>query len=256
MPAAPSADRWPYELIDLSRPLTRATVEALFGNLVANGENAYFTDFAVEVASDHDTATAYSCVVRVPEHMGTHMDAPIHTVPGGAYLESVDLRRLIGEAVVLDLDRGGADHGYSAAEIAEAAAKVEGGGIRPGDIVLIHSGYQDATVDTVMRQTYLTGEAAQWLVDAGAVCVGFEPATPDPIRLGLFEYGWGEKDGPNRPAWPAHMALLGNGVLIIEGLVNLDRIKGRRVRFSALPPNIPGGSGFPVRAVAWLDAPR
>lgn len=132
-----AATRWPYELIDLSGPLTRATVEALFGDLVANEQNAYFADFALEVASDHQTATAYSCVVRVPEHMGTHMDAPIHTVSGAGRLETVDLRRLIGEAVVLDL----------------------------------------------------------------------------------------------------------------------DRIKGRRVRFAALPPNIPGGSGFPVRAVAWLDAP-
>ena len=249
-----TAARWPYDLIDLSRPLTIATVEALFGDLVANGDNAYFTDFAVEVASDHDTATAYSCVVRVPEHMGTHMDAPVHTVPGGGRLESVDLRRLIGEAVVLDLDRGGVEHGYTAAEVATAAATVEGG-VQCGDIVLIYSGFQDATVTTQMRQTWLTAEAAQWLVDAGAVAVGFEPATPDPIRAGLFEYGWGEKDGPNRPAWPAHMALLGNGVLIIEGLTNLDRIRGRRVRFAALPPNIPGGSGFPVRAVAWLDAP-
>jgi len=251
-----AADRWPYDLIDLSRPLTLKTVHALFGNLVANGENAYFTDFKLEVASDFDTAPAYSLVVRVPEHMGTHMDAPIHTVPGAGKLETVDLRSLIGEAVVLDLDRGGIDHGFSAAELAEAATKVEGGGIRQGDIVLIYSGFQDATIDTQMRQTWLTGEAAQWLVDAGAVAVGFEPATPDPFRLGLYEYGWGDKNTPNQPAWPAHMTLLGNNVLIIEGLTHLDRIKGRRVRFAALPPNIPGGSGFPVRAVAWLDQPR
>lgn len=248
-------DRWPYELVDLSRPLNVATAVALFGDLVADGANPYFTDFTLEIASTHDDATAYSCVVRVPEHMGTHMDAPIHTVPGAAYLEDVSLRSVMGEAVVLDLDRGGIDHGYSAAEIAEAAAKVEGG-LQPGDIVLIYSGYRDATIDSVMRQTWLTGEAAQWLVDAGAVAVGFEPATPDPIRAGLFEYGWGEKNGPNQPAWPAHMALLGNGVIIIEGLTNLERIRGRRVRFAALPPNIPGGSGFPVRAVAWLDRPR
>lgn len=249
-------DRWPYDLVDLSRPLELASVHALFGDLVADGQNAYFTDFRLEVASDHDRDTAYSCVVRVPEHMGTHMDAPIHTVPGGAYLQDVDLRRLIGEAVVLDLDRGGSDHGYSPDELAEAASRAEGGGIRPGDIVLIHSGYRDATVTTEMHQTWLTGAAAQWLVDQDAACVGFEPATPDPFRLGVFEYGWTEKDSPNQPAWPAHMALLGNGVPIIEGLVNLHLIKGRRVRFAALPPSIPGGSGFPVRAVAWLDVPR
>ena len=70
----------------------------------------------------------------------------------------------------------------------------------------------------------------------------------------MYEYGWLEKDGPNQPAWPAHNTLLGNGVFIIEGLTNLDRIKGRRVRFAALPALVPGLSGFPVRAVAWLEA--
>ena len=36
-------------------------------------------------------------------------------------------------------------------------------------------------------------------------------------------------------------------------LTNLDRIKGLRVKFSALSVLMPGLSGFPVRAVAWLD---
>lgn len=252
----PASGRWPYELIDLSRPLTTDTVDALFGDIVADGQNAYFRDFTVEVTSDHTNATAYSCRLTIPDHIGTHMDATIHTVPGGTLLEAVDLRQLIGEAVVLDLDRGGIDHGYEAEELAEAARAAEGGGIRPGDIVLLYSGFQDTRPGERMRQTWLTPGAAQWLVDQGAAAVGMEPATPDPLRAGIQELGWTEKDGPNRPAWPAHMTLLGNGVLIIEGLTNLDRIRGRRVRFAALPPLIPGLSGCPVRAVAWLDAPR
>ena len=44
-----------------------------------------------------------------------------------------------------------------------------------------------------------------------------------------------------------------HGGMGIEGLTNLDRIKGRRVRFAALPLPIPGASGCPVRAVAWVD---
>lgn len=69
----------------------------------------------------------------------------------------------------------------------------------------------------------------------------------------MYKLGWTKQDTPNPPAWPAHNILLGNGVLIIEGLTNLERIRGRRVRFAALPALIPGLSGFPVRAVAWLD---
>ena len=239
---------WLGELIDLSRPLEQATVDALFGDLVADGQNAYFKDFAIEVAVDHEVATAYSCIVRLPDHIATHMDAPIHAVAGGAKLEGVDIRRLIGDAVVLDLDRQGADYGYTVDDL-----EAVGGDIGPGDIVLIYSGYADADLSTRMRQTFLTQSAAQWLVDRGVHAVGVEPCSPDPLYAGMFEYGWLEKETPNPPAWPAHTTLLRNDVYIIEGLTNLDRILGRRVHFAALPALVPGLSGFPVRAVAWLD---
>jgi arylformamidase len=241
-------DAWSFELIDLSRPLNVETVDALFGDLVSGGENQYFRDLSVEVAADYSQTNAYSCVLRIPDHVATHIDAPIHTVPGGAFLEDVDLRRLIGEAVCLDLDRGGAHCGYTADDL-----EAVGGDVRAGDIVLIYSGYEDARPGERMRQTYLTPEAAQWLVDRGVVAVGLEPASPDPVYAGLHEYGWGEVDGPNPPPWPAHGILLRNEVYVIEGLTNLDRIRGCRVRFAALPPLIPGLSGCPVRAVAWIE---
>jgi arylformamidase len=239
---------WLGELIDLSRPLTLETVDALFGDLVADGQNAYFRDFKIEVAVDHTVGNAHSCVVRLPDHIATHMDAPVHAVAGGAMLEEIDIRRLIGDAVVLDLDRGGIDYGYTADDLEAAGADVE-----PGDIVLIYSGYADADLTSRMRQTYLTASAAEWLVDRGVHSVGVEPCSPDPLYAGMYEFGWLEKETPNPPAWPAHVTLLRNNVYIIEGLTNLDRIRGQRVRFAALPALVPGLSGFPVRAVAWLD---
>jgi kynurenine formamidase len=235
-------------LIDLSRPLTVETVDALFGDIVANGNNPYYRDVRIEVAIDHDSAPARSCTIRIPDHVATHMDAPIHAVAGAPMLEDVDISRLIGDAVVLDLDRGGADYGYTAEDL-EAARP----GVEPGDIVLIYSGYRDAAPTERMRQTFLTAGAAEWLVANGARAVGVEPCSPDPLYAGMHEYGWLEKDTRNPPAWPAHTTLLRNDVYIIEGLTNLDRIRGRRVRFAALPALVPGLSGFPVRAVAWLD---
>jgi kynurenine formamidase len=240
--------RWTYELVDLSRPLTVESVDALFGDLVAEGRNAYFRDVSVEVVVDYTTTNACSCMLRIPDHVATHMDAPVHIVEGGAWLEDVDISRLMGEAVVLDLDRGGEDHGYTADDFEAAEQEV-----LPGDIVLVYSGFRDARPGERMRQTYLTPSGAEWLVARGAHAVGLEPASPDPIHAGLYEHGWGDRPTPNPPPWPAHRILLGSGVYIIEGLVNLDRIRGRRVRFAALPPLIPGLSGCPVRAVAWVD---
>jgi arylformamidase len=241
-----SASASAYELIDLSRPLTLETVDALFGDLVAEGRNSYFREVAIEIAVDHAKSTAHSCKLTIPDHIATHIDAPIHAVEGGAFLEDVDIGRLFGEAVVFDLDRGGADYAYTANDLVEADP-----GIRAGDIVLIYSGFQDARPGERMRQTYLTQEAAEWLVEGGVHAVGMEPASPDPIYRGMYEYGWLEKPPQNPPAWPAHTTLLRNDVYIIEGLTNLDQIKGERVQFAALPALIPGLSGCPVRAVAW-----
>src|SRR5216684_5387537 len=96
--STPGSDRWSFELIDLSRPLTIETVNALFGDLVSEGRNAYFRDISVDVVVDYSTTNACSCMLRIPDHVATHVDAPVHTVEGAAWLEDIDLGRLIGEA--------------------------------------------------------------------------------------------------------------------------------------------------------------
>jgi len=243
--------RWQPELIDLTRPLTQETVWALLGDL-ADGEPApYFRDVSVEVVSDLGHATATASVLRIPDHVGTHVDAPLHMVPGGSPLEALDPALLIGEAVVLDLVPSDPDHGYTAAELAAATPVVE-----RGDIVLVHSGFTGAGPGVELHQTYLTPEAAEWLVERGAKAVGVEPASVDHVRRGYREHGWGEKQAHEPRPWPAHRTLLEHGVPIIEGLLDLHRIAGERVRFAALPALIPGLSGCPVRAVAWREPGR
>src|SRR6266849_720122 len=135
--STPGSDRWSFELIDLSRPLTIETVDALFGDLVSEGRNAYFRDISVDVVVDYSTANACSCMLKIPDHVATHVDASVHTVEGAGWLEDIDLTRLIGEAVVLDLDRGGTDYGYTAEDFEQATPEV-----RDGDIVLIYSGFR------------------------------------------------------------------------------------------------------------------
>src|SRR5687768_5561718 len=129
---------WRPEVVDLTRPLTLETVYALFGDLVAD-EESYFRQIRISTAVDFRTANATSCYLSIPDHVGTHMDVPVHTVEGGYALERTDISRLIGTAVVLDLDRGGIDHAYTPDELENAGPAVEA-----GDIVLVYSGFRDA----------------------------------------------------------------------------------------------------------------
>jgi arylformamidase len=237
--------RWEFDLVDLSRPVAEETAARLFGDLAT-------PDYSrVELTYLADWSTANGTVARfsIFDHLGTHMDAPIHTNEDGVALEGVDITRLIGEAVVLDLYRGDTDYGYTVDDLATAAPAVE-----PGDIVLIYSGYRDVERPTDrIKQTYLTVEAAQWLVDRGVRAVGCEPAGIEHLPDGYHVHRWYAKDTPDPPSWPAHRILLGAHVYIIEGLTNLERLRGRRVRFAALPLLFPGLTGCPVRAVAWVD---
>ena len=48
--------------------------------------------------------------------------------------------------------------------------------------------------------------------------------------------------------FPVHMALLGNGITILEGLI-LEGVPEGEYTLSALPLKFEGGDGSPVRAV-------
>ena len=52
---------------------------------------------------------------------------------------------------------------------------------------------------------------------------------------------------------PAHSALLGAGIPVVEHLTGLDHLVGRTFRFFAVPPRVAGMGTFPVRAFAIVD---
>ena len=59
---------------------------------------------------------------------------------------------------------------------------------------------------------------------------------------------------PGRNNFEVHHVCRDLGFTHIEGLVNLDKLVGKgRFRFIGFPLKIKGGTGSPIRAVAWLD---
>src|SRR5207247_6035887 len=140
----------------LSRPVSEETSYRLFGDMVDGDENRHLRAVDVDYISDFSTGNGTVCRFSICDHASTHIDAPIHTVEGAASLESVDISRLFGEAVVVDMYRGHADAVYTAADFAAARPAIE-----QGDIVLIYSGFQDAASGERMLQTHIDVEAAE-----------------------------------------------------------------------------------------------
>lgn len=236
---------WNPKIIDLTRTMNPETIMDLAGKLAA--ESPALSELKVEYLRNWGTDNGMVCRVTFQDHYGTHLDAPIHIVEGTDDLAKMDLNRLFGEAVCVDMSVGGGHRPISAEEL--AAAKPE---IQEGDIVLIYTGETPGTPDKYVEQAFVTDDAAQWLVDKKVKALGMEPWGVEFIYEGYLIKRYYDLDTPP-PHWPTHSILLRNNVYCIEGLTNLDRIKGQRVKFAALPLKIPGISGSPIRAIAWMD---
>lgn len=106
--------------------------------------------------------------------------------------------------------------------------------------MLLHTGWDRhfGTPTYAKGTPYLTGKAAAYLIQAGAVLVGI-----DSINI---------EDAETSRERPAHSQFLAAGVHVVEHLSNLDAVPPTGARFTAVPPKIRQFGTFPVRAFARL----
>ena len=173
--------------------------------------------------------------VRLATHAGTHVDAPWHFVENGRTIDQVPLEDLRGSAVVVPVDRG-AREPIPAADLENSPEP-----IRARDIVLLATGWGAKFESPEYEEhPYVSEEAAQWLVDHRVKMLGLDLITVDlPQVMRPTPFGY-----------PVHHLLLGNDVLIIENLTNLDALRGRRVTLYAFPLAVRGADGAQARVVA------
>ncbi len=174
--------------------------------------------------------------VQTISHVGTHIEAPYHCFEHGRDLGSISLERLVGEAVVLDLGDLPLDSLVGIAEMDAIAARA--GGVRPGDIVLLRTGFAHRRASPEYdHRPSLTAEAMQFLVDRGVKLVGTDLS-------GL--------EGPRTPGHlDCHLVLLGHDIPFIENVAHLSDLTLSRVFVCALPIPVRGLDAFPVRIVAF-----
>jgi kynurenine formamidase len=162
-------------------------------------------------------------------HCGTHMDAPFHFFGDRATIDRVPLERTTGPALMVRLPwttHGGVIDAAHLAPVAPRLRRFE----RVVFNTLWHRRWGEA--DYFTEHPVITGEAAQLLVDCGVRLVGVDTPSVD------------------RAPFPAHLVLLGNDVLIVENLTNLEAIGGDEFELVATPLAIAGRDGSPVRALA------
>ena len=176
-------------------------------------------------------------------HIGTHVDAPYHFHPDGVTVENMPLNRYMGPALLLDLRQ--VAKGLTPLSVAD----LQHAGGTPAavrdKIVVLFTGWAAAESGDIRfysQGPYLSNEGAEYLADAGvnAVSVDFpidkHPPTPQST---IHDF-------------PVHRLLLGQGIPLIENLINLDQLVGREFELWALPIKLKDGDGAAARAVARI----
>lgn len=186
-----------------------------------------------------------------PEHGGTHLDSPIHFAEGKSTAEAVPLSRLVAPAVVIDVSEAAQGNPDALLEPAQIEAfEVQHGAIAAGTIVLVRTGWASRWPD---RKSYMGDDkpgdasnlhfpgiseaAARALVDRKIAAVGIDTASID--------------HGPSKN-FIAHQVLMTADIPAFENVASMSELPARGAIIIALPMKITGGSGGPLRIVAWL----
>ncbi len=160
-------------------------------------------------------------------HSGTHVDAPLHYIPGGRSIDAIDFDAVVGPARVV---------GISDTESIKPA-ELEGLDVRPGERLLFRTANSDRPwPDLPFREDYvfLTPEAAGYLVSRGVRCVGVDYLSVGPPDV--------------ERAASTHIRLLEGGVWIIECLY-LAEVTAGDYDLICLPLRVEGAEGAPARAL-------
>ncbi len=214
---SPSAGSGPW--IDATAALDPATTPVYEGDAPMR-----FTFLKDMRRGDALTLSAYT----MGAHSGTHVDAPMHFVPGGATVDAVPLAALIGPARVIDI-----------ADSVQAitAAELDRHHWRGVERIIFRTrsarrGWMRSS--TFHRDfAYVAPDAAQRMADAGVKLVG-------------IDYISAEQFGASSPA--THRILLGSGIPIVEGLL-LEQVAAGDYELIVLPIKVAGHEGAPARAV-------
>jgi kynurenine formamidase len=204
---------------------------------------------ASELRSSHEAGNLFqSTVLTLTCHAYTHVDAPVHFLPGDRDIAQMPADQWMGAAAVVDLT-----HLRDNDEVRAADLDAHGRHVQAGDIVLLRTDWPrrvHVESEQFWRDAPYTGRGAcEWLVQRRVKAVGYDYPPDYAIRTMIFE----PARTVTRHDCTTHDVFFPAGITVIEYLTNLEQIGAPRCRFIALPLRIEGADGSPVRAVALVD---
>ncbi|MFC2159777.1 cyclase family protein [Actinomycetota bacterium] len=171
--------------------------------------------------------------VTFSTHQGTHIDVPYHFFYEGETLEKVDPSRFIVDAIKVDLTSKKSREAIVVGDLLKYEQFID-----KGLSILIHTGWDKMISEKGYFSDfpYISIELSRWFSKKKIKIIGMDLPCP------------------NVSDWATvHRDILGSSTLIVEGLVNMEKLEDKEFLFIALPLKIKGSDGSPVRAIAIID---
>jgi len=206
----------PRKLFDISVP-------------VKNGGVVYPGNPEIHIELQQDMSRGGSSnvsLVAIGSHTGTHVDAPLHMIPGGAGVDGIPLDALMGPALLIAFDDD---------VMAVTEAYLRSQPIAGHERVLLKTRNSRFIRERDFHRdyTYLAPDGAEYLVSLGVRLVGIDYLSIEQFRSGHHR---------------THKTLLSRGVVIVEGL-DLSEPPAGEYDLYCLPVLLEGLDGAPTRAV-------
>lgn len=167
-------------------------------------------------------------------HCGTHMDAPIHFNVSNQTIDEIPVSDFMGRAWVVDARHVGTKGLIKVEHISEDITRK----FVAGDSLIIWTNWSKYAGTPKYRDELprISEGLANWCLEKRVKMIAVEPPSVADVN-NLDE------------VTKIHEILL-QGVVVIEGLTNIDKLSVNCVDLIALPLKIKGGDGSPARVIA------
>lgn len=171
--------------------------------------------------------------IKITTHIGTHIDSPGHIIKNGKRLIDLDINQYVGTGYVLDVS---SNDKVTISDIKRIKD------LQNIEFLLLYTGLGHC----FNRQEYFDEFP---VLDDDALSFLLEKA----IRLKGIGIDSFSIDTVEPMSIKNHIEILGNGLIIIENLTNLEKLINKKFILSVLPLKVVKIEGCPVRAVALLE---
>lgn len=174
----------------------------------------------------YEADNTYMTDIDMTSHLGVHIEAPSHYKTDLKDVSQLPLEDFLGDAICLNVKSVGKGQPITPEDLARISRT---GGVRPRDILFLHSPFEGADRPVISRAL------AEWMSELPIKMLGLDHTITIEEKGRMF----------------THDFLLRKDITLMERVANLDAVPERFV-FIGLPLRIRGIDSSPIRAIALV----